>query len=213
MTVLTKEMIGAQLDALPNNYKTKDVDELIRKYVREKADVSALRPVILDEQRFHRIYYYVSLKQIKDPIERLRFIDDNLLFSDWWHTDQLIKFVSAADFDTAFAYARAYVENEDAFIRRWGYVMFISKLCRDREHLESILSLLNNDSEYYVQMAEAWLIAELAVFFPEDVYNYMKNECRLRYEITGKAVQKILDSYRIAPEDKERFKSLRGVLR
>lgn len=127
---LTTEQVQQDLDRLPQPYKTADVDRLIRQYVKQKADVSALRPYILDQQQFYRIYYYVALHQIKDVNKRMEFIHENLLFSDWWHTDQVISEVAALDFDTAFGYAKNYVHSEDPFIRRWGYVMFISPCAR-----------------------------------------------------------------------------------
>ena len=46
---LTKDQVQKDLDALPEHYKTGDVDRLIRKYVKQKADVSALRPYMLSE--------------------------------------------------------------------------------------------------------------------------------------------------------------------
>lgn len=208
---MTKEQIQADLDALPENYKTRDVDRLISKYVKQKADVSCLRPFILSEQQFHRIYFYVSLKQIKSVDDRLAFINENLLFTDWWHTDQLISFVADLDINKALKQTQVYVSDEDPFIRRWGYVMFISKLCRG--HAERILPFLHDDPEYYVQMAEAWLIAELAVFEPDAVYVSMAEGNSLRYNINGKAIQKICDSYRISDDWKEKFKSLRPLLK
>ena len=126
---LTIEQVQKDLDALPEHYKTGDVDRLIRRYVRQKADVSALRPYILDRQQFHRIYYYVTLDQIRSAEERMAFIHENLLFSDWWHTDQLISYVAEVDFDSALRYAAEYIQAEDPFIRRWGYVLFISPGC------------------------------------------------------------------------------------
>ena len=213
MITATKDMIRRDVDALPENYKTKDVDALIARYVREKYDVSCLREFVLSEQDLHRIYYYVSLKQIRDVNARAEFIDRNLLFSDWWHTDQLIKFVSALDFKTAMRYAKRYVKSRDLFVRRWGYVMWISKLCRDQQHVDDILALMKNDDEYYVQMGQAWLIAELAIFFPERVLEWMENENELFYNINGKAIQKICDSFRISSENKEKFKALRQRLR
>ena len=200
------------LDALPENYKTKDIDALIRRYVKEKTDFSDLREHVLIDQRLHRIYFHGSLKQIRTPEERLSFIDRNLLFNDWWHTDQLIDFVKDAPFDTAYGYAERYVTDDDPFIRRWGYVTFISKLCRDEENLDRILALFHNDDHYYVQMAEAWLIAELAVFFPERVYAWLPGT-GLAYNVSGKAIQKICDSYRITDEMKEKFKGLRGQMK
>lgn len=207
---LTREQIQKDLDSLPEHYKTADVDRLIRQYGKQKADVSALRPYILDEQQFHRIYYYVTLNQIKNVNQRMAFIHENLLFSDWWHTDQIISYVADLDFDTALHYAKGYIRSEDPFIRRWGYVLFISWLCKG--HAVELLPLMHDDEEYYVQMAEAWLIAELAVHEPETVRNWLSQN-DLRYNINGKAIQKICDSFRITDEWKEEFKKLRPELR
>lgn len=207
---LTAELVQKDLDALPQRYKTGDVDRLIRRYVKEKADVTSLRPYILERQQLHRIYYYVSLEQIKNVEERMAFIHNNLLFSDWWHTDQIISYVADLDFTAALDYAKRYIRSDDPFIRRWGYVLFISRLCKG--HAKELLTLMANDDHYYVQMAQAWLIAELAVHEPETVLDWMgKND--LKYNINGKAIQKICDSFRISQEWKERFKSLRQKLK
>lgn len=205
---LTAEEVQADLDMLPPDSKTADVDALIRRYVREKADVSALRSEILTAQQFHRIYFYVSLKQIRDVHQRMAFIHENLLFSDWWHTDQLIKFVSDLEFQEALACARSYMTAEDPFVRRWGYVMFISPL--GHEHAEALLPLMHEDAHYYVQMGEAWLIAELAIFQPEVVYMWMARK-PLSYAIMGKAIQKISDSFRISQDWKARYRALRQL--
>ena len=207
---LTKEQVQNDLDKLPQRYKTGDVDRLIRQYVKQKADVSDLRPYVLSQQQFHRIYFYVSLEQIKGAQQRMAFIHENLLFSDWWHTDQLISYVADLDFDTALSFAKTYIQSEDSFIRRWGYVLFISKLCRG--HAAQLLPLMQDDEEYYVQMAESWLIAELAIFEPKTVRDWMGQNA-LKYNINGKAIQKICDSYRISQEWKAEFKKLRPALR
>lgn len=206
----TKEQVQKDLDALPEHYKTGDVDRLIRRYKEQRADVSALRPYILAEQQFHRIYFYVTLDQIRNVDERMAFIHENLLFSDWWHTDQLIRYVADLDFDTALRYAREYIHDEDPFIRRWGYVLFISRLCKG--HAGELLPLMHDDDAYYVQMAEAWLAAQLAICEPEAVWEWFrKND--LKYNINGKAIQKICDSFRITEDWKCRYKELRPALR
>ena len=207
---LTKDQVQRDLDALPEHYKTGDVDRLIRKYVKQKADVSALRPYILSEQQFHRIYFYVTLEQIRKAEQRMLFIHENLLFSDWWHTDQLISYVADLDFDSALGYAKEYIRRDDPFIRRWGYVLFISRLCKG--HAAQLLPLMHDDEDYYVQMAEGWLIAELAVHEPEAVCEWLrKND--LKYNINGKAIRKICDSFRIAEDWKRGFQDLRPELR
>lgn len=207
---LTVQQAQDDLDALPEHYKTADVDNLIRRYCREKADVFDLLPYILERQQLHRIYYYVALNQIKDVNERMAFIHENLLFSDWWHTDQLISYVRDMDFDRALDYAKAYVRSEDPYIRRWGYVLFISRL--GRGHARALLPLTHDDEHYSVQMAQGWLIAELAVQEPEEVHRWMAGN-DLKYSINGKAIQKICDSYRISDDWKEKFRQLRPALR
>ena len=208
--LLTKELVQQELDALPKNYKTADVDRLIKNYVKQRADVSALRPYILSHQQFHRIYFYVALEQLETAEQRMTFIHENLLFSDWWHTDQIISYVADLDFDTALSYAAEYIRDQDPFIRRWGYVLFISRLCKG--HAARLLPLMQDYEDYYVQMAQGWLIAELAVHEPEAVYDWFwKN--KLKYNINGKAIQKISDSFRISDQWKEEFKKLRRLLK
>ena len=207
---LTKAMVLADLALLPEGYKTGDVDRLIRTYVGRKLDPAPLRPCILDDQRLHRVYFFTALKQIPEVAERMAFIHENLLFSDWWHTDQLIGFVADLPLEEALSYARDYVCSPDPFIRRWGYVLFISKL--GRGHGEAILPLLHEDDHYTVQMAQGWLLSDLAVFQPELIFSSLSGN-GLSYRINGKAIQKICDSYRISREWKERFKSLRPQLR
>lgn len=207
---LTPQDVQNDLNALPAHYKTTDVDRLIRRYGKENADVSALRPHVLAEQQFHRIYFFVALNRCQNANERMAFIHENLLFSDWWHTDQLIGYVADLDFDVALRYARQYTISDDPFIRRWGYVLFISKLCRGRS--EELFSLMHNDRHYSVQMAQAWLIAELSVCEPDAVSAWMPKN-GLGYAINGKAIQKICDSYRISEDWKAHFKSLRPALK
>jgi hypothetical protein len=210
---LSAEQVKKDILALGENHKTADVDRLIRGYVKAGADVSALREHILTEQSLHRIYFFVALNQMKDVRERWEFIHNNLLFTDWWHTDQLIKFVSDMDFDEAFGYAKEYVKSNDPFIRRWGYVLFISKLCRNEENLGKLLTLFKNDDHYTNQMAQGWLICELAIFFPDEMLGWFENGNKLNYKINSKAIQKICDSYRITDEVKARFKAQREFLR
>ena len=89
-------------------------------------------------------------------------------------------------------------------------MLFISGL--GKGHAAQLLSLMRNDAEYYVQMAQAWLIAELAIDEPKAVFDWIRQN-ELSYNINGKAIQKICDSYRISYAWKTRFKRLRAERR
>ena len=48
--ILEPEQVQKDIDALGQGYKTADVDRLIRGYVKQGADASALRPWVLRRQ-------------------------------------------------------------------------------------------------------------------------------------------------------------------
>ena len=187
--MISVKKVQADINSLPKDYKTADVDRLIAKYVKAGENLSPLREYVLDKQQFHRIYFHGSLKQIKEPNDRFMWLDENLLFTDWWHTDENIVFVKGVDFKLAYKYAKKYVKDKDPFIRRWGYVMFISRyFCSSKDVCEKLFLLMHNDDEYYVQMAEAWLLCEIAICFPDEVYKFLESTS-LKYNITGKALK------------------------
>lgn len=194
--------------------KTKDVDRYNKRLIKAKTDVSTLRDEVLENQLLHRTYFQVSMGLLKSYEEQLAFIEENEdLLQDWWHTDQLPQFLlKPIDFDFAFQKAREYVVSPKTFTRRWGYVLFLAGLQKDTAHTKEILSLMKDDDEYYVQMAQAWLICDLAVYNPTDTIEFIKNST-LKYNILGKAIQKMCDSYRISGEDKQYVKSLRERLK
>ena len=159
------EEIEKEFSKLPENYKTKDVDKLNRKLLKEKQDVSCLKNVVLSHQEYHRTYFQVSLGQMKTNEEKFKFIEDNFSnLNDWWHVDQLTQFVKNIDPQFALKKAKKYVKSPMTFARRWGYVLFMPSLVKNEEIFNQITSLLKNDEEYYVIMAEAWLISYPSFF-------------------------------------------------
>lgn len=195
---------------LGGNYKTKDVDKFNRALIKKHEDVSFLQDVILCKQEYHRTFFQVSLAQLSGIEAKFAFIEENFdKLQDWWHVDQLSQFVDK-DLSFNFAYEKAekYIQSKLPFVRRWGYVMFMPTLVKESALAEKIFLLFKDDDEYYVQMAEAWLISYLGIYYPEKTLAYLK-ECPLKYNIVGKAIQKICDSFRISDECKMKFKDIR----
>ena len=201
-----------EFSKLGKDYKTKDVDRFNRELIKRGVNVSFLRDIVLTKQEYHRTYFQVSMGQIKTIDDKLQFIEDNFdKLDDWWHVDQLSQFVDKQlTFDIAYKKAKEYIHSDMAFARRWGYVIFMPTLVKDETRAEDIIKLFKDDDEYYVQMAEAWLISYLGIYAPETVFKYIKG-CPLKYNIIGKGIQKICDSFRVSDEWKEKFKSLRKL--
>lgn len=193
------------------NAKTKDIDKYNKTLIKKRADVSDLKEHVLEKQYLYRTYFQVSLGLMNTYEEQFEFIEENAsLLRDWWHVDILTQFMKVPiDFSYAFTKAKEYVKSDLTFLRRWGYVLFLTGLQKDKDHTEEILSLIKNDGEYYVRMAEAWLIADLAVFNIDSVKKFMQTT-DIDYSIAGRAIQKMCDSFRISSGDKEYMKSLRA---
>ena len=197
---------------LRNNYKTKDIDKFNKKLIKRGVDVSFLRDIVLDKQEYHRTYFQVSMGLKTNIEDKLKFIEDNFdRLDDWWHVDQLSQFVDKElTFSLVYDRAKRYIKSDMTFARRWGYVIFMPSLVKDSNNVDEIFKLFKDDEEYYVQMAEAWLISYLGIYAPEKTYRYLE-KCPLKYNIAGKAIQKICDSFRVSNEWKEKFKFLRTL--
>lgn len=210
---MTYEEISGALRGI-EHIKTGDIDRYNKGLIAKKADVSALAAHVLSDPLVHRTYFQVSLASLTSVEEQLDFIEANgSLLNDWWHVDQLPQFLKKPlDFSSAYERARRYIQSNQTFVRRWGYVLFFTGLQKPHENLEPILSLIKDDDEYYVQMAQAWLLCELSVFHAEDVLDFMRTS-KIKYNILGKAIQKIQDSYRISEANKAAFRALREQLK
>ena len=195
---------------LGNSCKTKDVDRFNRGLIKKQVDVSFLEDIILEKQQYHRTFFQVSLAQKQGIEEKLCFIEKHFdKLQDWWHVDQLSQFVDKElTFDLVYEKAKKYIESDLPFVRRWGYVIFMPTLVKDEKVTDQILALFKDDDEYYVQMAEAWLLSYIGIYHTEKALEYL-NKCPLKYNIVGKAIQKICDSFRVSAENKALFKEIR----
>ncbi len=63
--------------------------------------------------------------------------------------------------------------------------------------------------EYYVRMANAWLVAECYIRFPIITQDFLIEQCPLDNWTYNKAIQKIRESYRISKETKNYLKTLK----
>lgn len=204
----------AEFQKLGSDYKTKDVDRLNRELIKRNADVSCLRDIVLERQEYHRTYFQVSLAQRKTIEDKCLFIEENFdKLQDWWHVDQLSQFVDKQlNFELAYRKAKEYIQSDLPFARRWGYVMFMPTLVKTEGAADKLFPLFKDDDHYYVQMAEAWLISYLGIYHPEKTLKHLQT-CGLKYNIVGKGIQKICDSFRVSDEWKMRFKEVRKIYR
>lgn len=122
--------------------------------------------------------------------------------TDTWAGTDCLTFdkAGAADY---MAFARGCLPSPHPFVRRLGLIVMLKVL--DDTVVEEILALLpglEGETEYYVNMAVAWLVAECYTHYPVVTLAFL-DAGHYNVFVSRKAVSKCRDSYRISPEDKQ----------
>ena len=92
--------------------------------------------------------------------------------------------------------------NKNEFISRVGLVIIIFHFV-NANNLNSIFNTLNKiqTEKFYINMAEAWLICEMYIKYPEKTEKFLQDN-KLNRFTQNKAISKIHDSYRVSKEKK-----------
>lgn len=119
-----------------------------------------------------------------------------------------LKFIEK-DPDKYFDYFKNYLTSKEEFKIRVGLVVLLNFYVQEK-YLKDIFDLIDNIKidKYYVNMASAWLLAEMYIKYPNETLEYLKRS-KVNNFTFNKTISKICDSYRISKEEKERLKKMR----
>ncbi|MBR5990582.1 MAG: DNA alkylation repair protein [Bacilli bacterium] len=136
----------------------------------------------------------------------MEFLKGNLYFVKGWAvTDVLNQYLKKATFAEYFPFFEHFAKCKNTYEARFAYVGMLKHY--DSPDIEKIVPLLRYNEEYMIMMAEAWLLATVAIKHSDLVYGLLKN---MDDEVLKKkTISKMNESFRISKEDKERFKELR----
>ena len=190
------EIIGIRIPALKQiakeHYKDKDLD--------------------LSEFEHHHylevemVYFILGMLRNKDIDGKLDFLYKNVKYADsWMITDTPNAYLAKLDFERYFEFFKKTYLNKHVYTRRISYILGL-KVFRDRRIL-GILDLLQDDDEYMVTMGQAWLLATMAICYPEEIYDFLAKSKNVA--LRRKTISKIVESFRIDEAYKTKFKGLR----
>ena len=133
--------------------------------------------------------------------------------ADTWAATDCIKFAFTKENKPQFfAFASECIgDKRHTFVRRLGLIVLL-KMSAMPEYADGILRAadgLESETEYYVNMANAWLLAECFTHFRDKTLAYLTGAPHLNAFTLNKAISKCRDSYRVSAEDKEFLKTLR----
>ncbi|MFC3799609.1 DNA alkylation repair protein [Cohnella sp. GCM10012308] len=151
-----------------------------------------------------------------EPEERLRYIADFVPKIDNWSVcDRFCLGLKFARGNQAavWAFIQPYLKSAREYDIRFDVVMMLEHFI-DEVHVDEVLRLLDGVSHegYYVKMAVAWAVSMCYVKFPERTEAYLA-DCGLDDFTFNKSLQKIVESYRVEADAKQRIRGMRRSVR
>ena len=152
------------------------------------------------------IYFGLGLCRCKDVNEQLDFLDRNIYKAKSWAiTDCMSTYIKKIKFEEFWKF---FIRNQDSkytYSRRMAYILAL-KFYKDKEILKT-LDYIKPSEEYMVMMAEAWLLATIAICYSNEIYDYLSKTDDV--VLKRKTISKINESYRFDEITKDKFKLLR----
>jgi len=143
--------------------------------------------------------------KIKDFDLMMKYLTKYSNKIDNWASCDLLKFnINEKNKVQFFDLSQNLIKSEKPFVRRLG-VIILFKFIDDENYIEKIFNTLNsfeNEKEYYVNMASAWLFAECFTKQRDKTINFLSSHKLNKFTI-NKGIQKCRDSFRVSKEDKE----------
>lgn len=104
-----------------------------------------------------------------------------------------------------------YLKSDKEFELRFAIIMMMDYYIED-EYIDIVLQKIDNieSDKYYVQMAKAWLIQVAFVKYQEKTMKYLKNNNLDKFTY-NKALQKIIESYRVDEKTKNILRNMKKV--
>lgn len=181
---------------------------ILRKLAKEicKGNYSSYLEISKDDSFEEVLIQGLVISNIKDEDEFLKYLDNFVLkIDDWSICDSFcnsLKIVKKNP-DKYFNYFTKYLKSNKEFKIRVCLIVYLN-FYTTKEYvdkiIENLLNIKNND--YYVEMAIAWLLAEIYLIDKDKVINLLKTKSLNKF-INNKTISKIRDSYRVSDEDKQ----------
>lgn len=152
------------------------------------------------------IYFGIALVRAKTCQEQLKFLEKKIRYArSWAVTDSATPYIKKISFEDYWKFFLKLNDSKHLYERRIAYVLGL-KLYKD-ERILQVLPYIQSDEDYMVMMAEAWLMATIAICYPNEVFSYLESLSDI--VLKRKTISKICDSFRFDEATKEKFKSLR----
>lgn len=160
-----------------------------------------------EEHKYHDedMVHVLMITYIKDYDLMLKHLKNVIpMLSNWAMVDQLVcnlKIVKKHKTDI-LKLLDEYKYSNNEYEVRFVLIMLLAYYCEE-EYLEYIFNTIEQSYKdaYYIKMGMAWLLCDCMIKHREATMNYLK-KCSIDSWTYNKAIQKMIESYRISDDDK-----------
>lgn len=145
--------------------------------------------------------------------ERMNYIEKFIpKISDWSVNDVFcatLKFVNKNK-DVMYKFLEKYVHSNQEFEQRFVAVMLMDYYLTD-DYIDEVLQILDSlkNEGYYTKMGVAWAVATAYAKYPDKTMGYLISGNSLDKFTYNKALQKMIESYRVSDEDKIQLRKMK----
>ncbi|MFA6619940.1 MAG: DNA alkylation repair protein [Bacilli bacterium] len=197
-------MVGTSLKSA--SLKTPHMKEVVAFYAKDPS--LPLEEIPLEETvELTLCYFLLSLKKEGTFAKQMAFLQKKLAYANSWEiTDCLQQVIQKAPAKDYKPYYRKWVKDKREYARRFAYVYAMRYYKED--DVAFFLDHLVFDERYYVYMAQAWMLATLAITHFEVIRSFLLRP-DIPENLRRKTISKMRDSYRISSKQKEIVKQIR----
>lgn len=203
----THNIVGVRIPVLRNYAKelVKKID--VDKYLNEASDE------YYEEIMLQGMVIGIITKN-KDISKYINYIDNFVpKINNWAICDTFCADLKATEknLEYVWKYIQKYTNSKNTFEIRFAVVIILDYFIKE-QYIDKVFNILDriNSREYYVQMAIAWAISIAFIKFPEKTMKYLTNNSLDDFTY-NKAIQKIIESFRVDKQTKEILKKMKRI--
>ncbi|MDO5555676.1 MAG: DNA alkylation repair protein [Clostridia bacterium] len=196
----SKNLLNTSLPVLV--MKTPDMKEIVNQIAQ--GNYLSFLDLMIWEYYENTAINGMLISKIKDYDVIKKYLDIYSEKADNWATCDLLSFNIKKQESKFFDLVLEYIKSDKPFKRRIGIVVLFNFVNYD-EYIDKIFEILNKfegETEYYVNMINAWLLCECFIKHRDKTIEFL-NKNKLNKFVVNKAISKCRDSRRVSVADKE----------
>ena len=171
-----------------------------------KGDYSSFLKVCKENYYEEVMIQLLVIANIKDLKECMFYFDHAIsLIDNWALCDTFCNSLKIVDKNKEYFLNKIeeLIKKNKTYYIRVGLILLLCFYVEEK-YLDLIISYLDNikSDEYYVNMAEAWLVCEIFIKYEDYGVKYLESNKLNKFTI-NKSISKIRDSYRVSKKMKE----------